>query len=356
MPTSANKKEFILKSSHQLTDYVTVVTWSPCGERLAATSSAGEVILWENGDILSLQLVTDTSIDCAAFSADGQFLATGGQDGQVKIWRGQELIATLANAPAWVDKLAWSPTTNHLAFSIGTYVQIWDANQQQVVTTLNFADSSPLGIGWRCDGKYLAVGGNRGIKVWESAAWDDGAFELEMPTVSLTLAWSGDGKFLASGNMDRTISVYESELIPTSDPQPWIMRGFPGKIRSCCWSDISTPIGAPLLATSSVEGVVVWEKSPDESIGWEARVLTNHVDVIQAIGFAPQSFLLASAANDGWLCLWNEAKQVSQVLTGAEKGFASLAWHPQGKLLAAGGDRGEVLIWSQSSRAQGFGK
>jgi WD40 repeat protein len=60
--------------------------------------------------------------------------------------------------------------------------------------------------------------------------------------------------------------------------------------------------------------------------------------VINAIAFAPNSLLLASAATDGWLCLWNKAKQVYQILTGVTDGFSTLAWHPQGKFLAAGGE------------------
>lgn len=324
-----------------LSDYVTSVTWSPTNSTLAAVTAAGEVALWQE-KLEILQPATDKSVDCVAFSHDGQYLAVGGQDGQVKIWRENELVATLENAPAWVDKIIWNPTKNQLAFSLGRYVQIWDVESNEAIATLNFEDSSPLGIDWHGDGKYLAIGGNKGVKIWNCLDWDEEPYVLEMPTVSLALAWSSDGKYLASGNMDRSVTVLE-----WGNPEPWVMRGFPGKIRQVTWSDINTPIGAPILATSSVEGMVVWEKSEDESVGWEAQVLTNHVDIIQGIDFAPNSFLLASAASDGWLCLWKNAKNVSQVLTGVSNGYSSLAWHTQGKLLAAGGDNGEIQIWSR---------
>lgn len=342
MNSTTKSKEFEQVFLATLSDYVTSVVWSPTNSTLAAVSAAGEVGLWEKDQLEILQSATDKSIDCAAFSYDGQYLAVGGQDGRVKIWRENELVVTLENAPTWVDKLVWNPTKNQLAFSLGRYVQVWDVESSEVITTLHFEDSSPLGIDWRRDGKYLAIGGNRGIKIWDCLVWDEEPYVLEMPTVSLALAWSGDSKYLASGNMDRSVTVLE-----WGNPEPWVMRGFPGKIRQIAWSDINTPIGAPILATSSVEGMVVWEKAEDESVGWEAQVLTNHVDIIQGIGFAPNSFLLASAASDGWLCLWKEAKNVSQVLTGVEDGYSSLAWHSQGKLLAAGGDNGEIQIWSR---------
>jgi WD40 repeat protein len=143
--------------------------------------------------------------------------------------------------------------------------------------------------------------------------------------------------------MDRTLTVLQWE-----NPDPWVMRGFPGKIRHLAWSELKAPTGAPILAVSSVEGIVAWEKSVDESVGWEAQILTNHVDIINAISFAPQSFIIASAGADGWLCLWDENKQVSQIFTDTEAGFSTLSWHPQGQFLAAGGEQGELIIWSTS--------
>ncbi|GAB1542413.1 PD40 domain-containing protein [Scytonema sp. NUACC21] len=357
MSSSTLNKDFTEQYSGTLSDYVTAIAWSPQGKNFAATSAAGEVVLWQDGDLTTLQTGQSESVDCVAFSKDGDFLAVGGQDGKVSIWRDNELIATLENAPAWVDRLAWSPTNHQLAFSLGRYVQVWDAETQEIVVTLNFENSSVLAIDWRCDGKYLAISGYHGVKVWNCQNWDDEPCILEIPSASLAMAWSPDGKFLASGNMDRTITVVESnQLTSGNPPEPWVMQGFPGKIRQLAWSEITTPQNAPLLACCSVDGIVVWEKQADDSLGWEASVLTNHVDVIKAIAFAPESFLLASAGADGWICLWKKAKQLSQILTGASSEFSCLAWHPKGKQLAGGGNNGELFVWSKTTRAQGFGR
>ena len=330
--------------STKLADYVTALAWSSQGKILAASSAAGEVIVWENRKLITLQPTTNQAVNCLAFSHDGKYLAIGGQDGKVKIWCENQLITTLENAPIWVDQLAWSYTNNQLAFSLGPYVQIWDADTLEVVVTLNFNDSSILGIDWRKDGKYLAINGYKGVKIWSTQDWNAEPFIFSIPSVSITTIWSPDGEYLASGNMDRTLTVLQWE-----NPDPWVMRGFPGKIRQLAWSDLKTSTGAPILAASSVEGIVAWEKSVDESVGWEARILTNHVDIIQAISFAPQSLILASAGADGWLCLWDENQEVSQILTDTEAGFSTLSWHSQGQLLAAGSEQGELIIWSTSS-------
>ena len=352
--STIDSKEFEEYYSGTLSDYATAIAWCPKNTTLAATSAAGEVVLWQDGSLVTLQTGNDESVNCVAFSQDGQFLAVGGQDGRVKIWREGELMTTLENSPAWVDKLAWSYTSNLLAFSLGRYVQIWNAETCEIVVTLNFDSSSVLSIDWRSDGKYLAISGYQGAKVWNCQNWNDDPYILHIPSASLAIAWSPDGKFLASGNMDQTITVVEAQQLTSGeDIEPWVMRGFPGKIRQLAWSETTNQKGASLLATSSVDGIVVWERG-DDSVGWEASVLTNHVDVICAIAFAPKSSLLASAAADGWLCLWNEAKQVSEILTGVSSGFSCLAWHPQAELLAAGGEEGELIVWFKVETINGF--
>ena len=339
-----------------LSEYVTAVAWSPDG-LLAASSAAGEVIVWQDGSLISLLPAGVASIDCLAFSDDGKFLAAGGQDGKARVWsipptllkEEVKLIASLDNAPSWVDKLAWSPTCNQLAFSLGRYVQIWDADSQTVITTLPFANSSVLDLAWRPNGESIATAGNGGVKVWSTIDWDDDPYLIDMPSASMVTAWSGDSKYIASGNFDNTITVLEY-----GSPHPWMMRGFPGKISNLTWSQRGSS-NAPLLAASSIEGIAVWKKEADDKDGWNANVLTLHERKVQALLFHPHSLLLASAADDGWLCLWRGAKQVGQILEGARGGFSCLAWSQDGQQLAAGGQDGELVIWSESKRGKGFG-
>lgn len=304
------------------------------------------------GTLSTLKAANGQSVDCIAFSPDGQFIAAGGQDGQVRIWswRERELIITLERVPAWIDRLAWSPTSNHLAFSSGRYVQVWDADINEIAVTLNFDHSSVLDLDWHPDGRYLAISGYQGVKIWNSQEWDDDPDMLVVPSASLAIAWSPDGKYIASGNMDRTIIVLE-----WNNPHPWVMRGFPGKVRQLAWSKAKNKRGVPLLASSSAESIVVWSKRADDLMGWKGEVLERHTEMVQALAFEPNSFLLASAANDGLICFWHQAKRLSQMLNSAPyAGFSCLAWHPQGQKLAAGCQDGKWLIWAKAERGQGF--
>lgn len=364
--STAKSQEFTRLWQQTLSDYVTALAWvpeaSPAANSLIASSAAGEVALYRADgaapvNCILLQSATEQAIDCVAIAADGQFVAAGGQDGQVKIWRLEssqaepQLIAALENAPAWVDKLTWNPKQNLLAFSLGRYVQVWDAAANQVVTTLNFEHSSVLDLTWHPDGDRLTVAGYQGIKVWSASDWDDDPYFVNIPSASTIVAWSPDGKYIASGNIDRTISVLEWE----NPSIPWLMRGFPGKIRQLVWSDTALKRGAPLLASSSSQSIVVWEKHADERVGWEGQVLGQHDDRIEAMHFQPGSSTLATAGADGWVVLWQK-RRISQTLEGAPNGFSSLLWHPKGHQLAAGGAGGELVVWSKGMRGQGFGQ
>jgi WD40 repeat protein len=347
--TTETQGEFQQHWQGALSDYITTIVWSPDGTTLAACSAIGEVVLLnvETLHITFLQAATQQSVDCLAFSHDAQFLAAGGQDGQVKIWRSPstspELVTTLDNKAVWTDSLQWSPVDHQLAFSFGRYVQVWDAQTSEVVTTLDFEVSSVFAMDWRSDGQYLALAGYQGARIWYARDWDAEVEALLFPTASVAVAWSTDNQFIATGNLDNTLTVTEWE-----NPYPWVMRGFPGKVRHLAWSQALTSMGTPMLVSCSAESVIAWERHSDEEIGWANRELPGHEGVVRAIAFQPKTLLLASAAEDGWVALWENADQLFQTLDGAPSGFACLAWHPQGRQLAAGGQAGELIIWSES--------
>jgi WD40 repeat protein len=360
-----------------LADYVTAIAFDPTGTVLAASSAAGEVALWSLAHLSQFPLSSShrsashpvpveliaflrvgdaASVDCLAFSSDGKFLAAAGQSGRIDIWQingpmsgpmsGPDpvpvppLITTLANAPAWVDRLAWHPHKPQLAYALGKYVQIWDAANHAILATLNFEHSSVLDLTWHPDGTYLAIAGYQGLKIWSAAEWDADPEVLEIPSASVAIAWSPDGKYLAAGNLDRTIAVVE-----WGNPAPWVMRGLPGKIRHLAWS-VAPGADSPRLAVASASSAVIWGQHADAAIGWVGQILGDHAAIIPALAFQPGTLHLATASADGCLCLWHGDQERIQTLNGASQGFNCLSWHPQGGYLAAGGQRGALFLWA----------
>ena len=330
-----------------LSDYVTAVAWSPDGTQLAASSDAGEVMLYTSttGESTCLQSSQGESVDALAISADGQFLAAGGQAGTVWIWQidgdSPTLLTTLEHAHTWIDRLQWHPSSPELAFSFGRYVRVWHAVEQTVVTTLNFEDSSVLDLAWHPQGTELSLGGNHLIKTWQLQDWDKDPEVRHVGGASLSIAWSPDGTYLASGNNNRSVLMWEK-----GNSYPWRLQGLPGKVRQLAWSK-PTVKGAPLLALMSGEIIVIWTKTANPSKDGTMKVLDAHEGIVQTISFRPNTFLLASAAEDGCLYLWQKSGRIAQTLEGASSGFSCLAWSEQGTMLAAGSSGGELFVWTE---------
>lgn len=344
------KRLFQVLDKRQFSEYVRELAWSPFGDRLAVISAAGELALWQKKQLDFLQLESDFSLDCVGFSADGQWLAAGGQEGKIQIWRLAEhsqtfeLIATLDGGTAWIDSLLWHPQSNLLAFAVNRELKIWDALTQEILLNLDFEVSSIFNLAWHPQGNFLAASGHGGVKVWHSDNWQQEPYQLEVPGASLDCSWSFDGKYLASGNLDRTIS-----LLHWDNPPPWLMQGFPSKVSQVAWSN---QIDKPLLAASCQEGIIIWQFN-HQSKNWQSYVL-QHQKMVQAIAFAPNSALLASAGDDGQLQIWQQGKKLIQTLKG-NSGFSCLAWHPNGQYLAAGAQDGTFTIWQVASASKGFG-
>jgi WD40 repeat protein len=282
-----------------------------------------------------------------AFCHDGQFLAAAGQDGQVKIWQSSDLGAfttyrTIDYQPefasVWIDRLAWHPSDYLLAFNLGRQVQVWSIEKGEIIATLDFEESMVTDLTWSPDGLTLAVGGKNSVKSWDLKDLLQPPTVLELTSASMAIAWSKDSKYLASGNQDHSVVITDG----TSDP--WLMTGFPSKIRQLVWSDCPTKHGTPLLAVASANGVAVWIKEANEA-HWQCWLLDLHQEMVRAIAFQPNSLLLATTSDDGWLCLWHEATELIQVIQQAVA-FCNMAWHPQGDKLAIGSESGEIFVYS----------
>ena len=342
---SLTKKQFKPTDKQQLSEYITGLAWSSDGN-LAIITAAGELAIWQSGKLSLLTFASNDSLDCIDFSTDGQYIAVAGQKGEVQIWQIAEnldfkLVTTIGNEKAWIDSLAWHPTENLLAFGVNRQIQIWDADRRSQFADLDFKSSSVFNLAWHPQGHLLAASGHGGVKVWQSKDCQKKPDLLQVPGASLDCSWSSDGTYLASGNLDRTIS-----LLHWDNPPPWLMQGFPGKVSRVTWSGDENKA---LLAAACQEGISIWQQQQNK---WQSYIL-HHEKTVKAIAFSPDSSLLASTGDDDNISLW-QGKKLVQTLKTTNNGCPCLAWHPQGKYIAAGGQNGELIIWQQSSARKGF--
>jgi hypothetical protein len=127
------------------------------------------------------------------------------------------------------------------------------------------------------DGKTLASGGTDGyIRLWDVVGWRERA-ALEAPSIPLkrpahgfrrapvsTLAFSPDGKILATGGEDGAISLWDHTAgrhAGALDGHPWIPPAFPGDTfgRGMVFDLAFSPDGRTLASTGLDQAVRLWD-------------------------------------------------------------------------------------------------
>jgi ribosome assembly protein 4 len=143
------------------------------GELLASGSDDFTLFLWrpsEGKKALCRMTGHVQLVNAAAFSADGNLLASASFDGSVRLWSGRtgKFVATLRGHVGAVYQLAWSADSRLLASgSKDSTVKVWEVQSKKLLEDLPGHADEVFTVDWSPDGERVSSGGkDRNLKIW----------------------------------------------------------------------------------------------------------------------------------------------------------------------------------------------
>ena len=196
------------------------------------------------------------------------------------------------------------------------------------------------------DGKRLASGSwDQTLKLWEVSSGEQLSATARKNKEIQALAFSRNGRWLATENSSNTVTLRDArtgqELRELASDKPLGPLG-----SNWVYSIAFSPDGRWLATGVDDKTVRLW----DVNTGTKVRDLTTSRRRVTYIAFSPDGRRLASGDDDKTIRIWNVASgEEVRKLSGHRKSIYAVAFSPNGRLLASASGDKSVRLWDVDS-------
>ncbi|KAF9945851.1 hypothetical protein BGZ72_000918 [Mortierella alpina] len=193
------------------------------------------------------------------------------------------------------------------------------------------------------DGKTLAVGlGNGTVSLYNTATWRKTSTLCGHTDAVTSIMFSPSGQQIVMGSQDSTVRLWDAQ---TGAPGA-ILSGHTYAVNSVVFS----PSGHRIASSSSDNTVRLW----DAQAGTPGVILSGHTFWVMSVVFSPSGHQIASGSLDKTVRLWDAQTGVpGAILSGHTYVVNSVVFSPSGHQIASGSGDNTVRLWDSQTGEPG---